>query len=85
MAIKGAEIIVRPTALLRSFEIWDITNRARAYDNHVYLIGVNSVGPDGGGNYYFGNSMIAVSYTHLDVYKRQGRALLSPGEDIRPK
>ena len=46
MAIKGAEIIVRPTALL-SFEIW-ITNRARAYDNHVYLIGVNSVGPDGG-------------------------------------
>lgn len=58
MAIKGAEIIVRPTALLRSFEIWDITNRARAYDNHVYLIGVNMVGPDAGGNYYFGNSMI---------------------------
>lgn len=58
LGMKGAEIILRPTALLRSFEIWDLTNRARAYDNHVYVIGVNSVGPDGGGNYYFGNSQI---------------------------
>ncbi len=58
LALKGAEVIVRPSALLRSFEIWDFTNRARAYDNHAYLVGVNAVGPDGAGNYNFGHSMI---------------------------
>lgn len=58
LALKGAELILRPSALLRSFEIWELTNRARAYDNHVYVAGVNSVGPDAGSNYYFGHSMI---------------------------
>jgi predicted amidohydrolase len=58
LAVKGAEIIVRPSALLRSFDIWYITNCARAYDNHVYMVSTNMVGPDAGGNYYFGHSMI---------------------------
>ncbi len=58
MAIKGAEVFVRPSALLRSFEIWETTNKARAYDNHVYMLACNSIGPDAGGNYYFGHSMI---------------------------
>jgi len=58
LAIRGAEIITRPSALLRSFEIWDLTNKARAYDNHVYVVAVNSVGADAGENYYFGSSMI---------------------------
>ena len=57
-AIMGAEVICRPSALLRSFEIWELTNRARAYDNHVYIVACNAVGPDAGGNYYFGHSMI---------------------------
>jgi predicted amidohydrolase len=57
-AIMGAEVIARPSALLRSFEIWELTNRARAYDNHVYIVACNGVGPDAGGNYYFGHSMI---------------------------
>lgn len=57
-AIMGAEIICRPSALLRSFEIWEMTNKARAYDNHVYMLSCNSVGPDAGGHYYFGHSMI---------------------------
>jgi len=57
-AIRGAEVIVRPAALLRSFEIWEMTNRARAYDNHVYIAACNSIGPDAGGSYYFGHSMI---------------------------
>lgn len=57
-AIKGAEIIVRPSALLRSYDIWQFVNQARAYDNHVYFIAVNSVGLDAAGNSYFGNSMI---------------------------
>lgn len=58
LAVKGAEFIVRPSALLRSFDIWNLTNCARAYDNHVYVIATNGVGPDAGGNYYFGHSMI---------------------------
>jgi len=57
-AIQGAEVIVRPAALLRSFEIWETTNRARAYDNHTYIAACNAIGPDAGGNYYFGHSMI---------------------------
>ncbi|MGV8154192.1 MAG: carbon-nitrogen hydrolase family protein [Alkaliphilus sp.] len=58
LALRGAEIITRPSALLRSFEIWEMTNKARAYDNHVYVLATNSVGADAGGNYYFGHSMI---------------------------
>jgi predicted amidohydrolase len=58
LAVKGAEIIARPSALQRSFDIWYITNCARAYDNHVYLVASNLVGPDAKGNYGFGHSMI---------------------------
>ena len=57
-AIKGAEIICRPSALLRSADIWELTNRARAYDNHVYVVGANCTGVDPAGVIYFGNSMI---------------------------
>jgi predicted amidohydrolase len=57
-AIKGAEIICRPSALLRSADLWELTNRARAYDNHVYVIGANATGMDPAGVIYFGNSMI---------------------------
>ena len=57
-AIKGAELICRPSALLRSADLWELTNRARAYDNHVYLIGCNATGVDPAGVIYFGNSMI---------------------------
>jgi predicted amidohydrolase len=57
-AIRGAEIICRPSALLRSADIWELTNRARAYDNHVYVIGANATGVDPAGLIYFGNSMI---------------------------
>ncbi len=57
-AVKGAELIVRPSALLRSADIWELTNRARAYDNHVYVVGANATGIDPAGVIYFGNSMI---------------------------
>jgi len=57
-AINGAEIICRPSALLRSADLWELTNRARAYDNHVYVIGANATGVDPAGVIYFGNSMI---------------------------
>ena len=58
LAVKGAEIITRVSALQRSYDIWYITNAARAYDNHVYLLASNLIGPDAGGNYGFGHSMI---------------------------
>lgn len=57
-ALLGAQIIARPSALLRSADIWELTNRARAYDNHVFVIGANAVGADPAGVLYFGNSMI---------------------------
>lgn len=57
-AIRGAEIICRPSALLRSADLWELTNRARAYDNHVFVIGANATGTDPAGVIYFGNSMI---------------------------
>ncbi|OLE27933.1 MAG: carbon-nitrogen hydrolase family protein [Catenulispora sp. 13_1_20CM_3_70_7] len=57
-AVLGAEIICRPSALLRSADIWELTNRARAYDNHVFIIGANATGTDPAGVHYFGNSLI---------------------------
>ena len=57
-AVRGAEIIVRPSALLRSADLWERTNRSRAYDNHVFVIGANATGQDPAGTFYFGNSMI---------------------------
>jgi beta-ureidopropionase len=58
LAVRGAEVIVRVAALQRSYDIWYITNAARAYDNHVYVVASNLVGPDACGNYGFGHSMI---------------------------
>lgn len=57
-ALKGAEVICRPSAFLRTFDQWELTNRARAYDNHVYWIASNLVGKDSSGSYFFGSSMI---------------------------
>ena len=57
-AVLGAEVICRPSALLRSADIWELTNRARAYDNHVFVVGANATGIDPAGVIYFGNSMI---------------------------
>jgi deaminated glutathione amidase len=57
-AVRGAEVIARPSALLRSADIWELTSRARAYDNHVYVIGANCTGVDAAGVLYFGNSLI---------------------------
>lgn len=77
LALKGAEIITRPSALLRSYDIWELTNLARSYDNHVYMIGVNSVGPDAGENYYFGNSMIVSPIAQKLAQARGGEEVIS--------
>lgn len=64
-AVQGAEIILRPTALLRSADIFELTSRARAYDNHVYVIAPNCTGIDPAGVYFFGNSHIVTPVGHI--------------------
>lgn len=65
VAATGAGLVVLPESVTSGFttgvdaaDLWELTNRARAYDNHVYLIGANVTGTDPGGAIYFGNSMI---------------------------
>jgi len=83
-AIMGAEVIVRPSALLRSFEIWELTNRARAYDNHVYMVACNGVGPDAGSNYYFGHSMIVSPIAQKLAQARGTEEIISAELDPDP-
>jgi deaminated glutathione amidase len=54
----GAEVVVRPSAFPRAADIWELTTRARAYDNHLYVVAPNAVGVDASGHVYFGNSLI---------------------------
>jgi len=84
LAVKGAEVIVRPSALLRSFDIWQITNCARAYDNHVYIVATNAVGPDAGGSYYFGHSMIVNPIAWRLAQARGGEEIIAARLDPDP-
>ncbi len=84
LAVKGAEVILRPSALLRSFDIWYITNCARAYDNHVYVVATNSVGPDAGGSYYFGHSMIVTPIAWRLAQARGGEEIIAAKLDPDP-
>ncbi|MPZ60259.1 MAG: carbon-nitrogen hydrolase family protein [Propionibacteriales bacterium] len=94
-ALKGAEVICRPSALLRSADIWELTNRARAYDNHVFVVGANAVGIDPGGMLYYGNSMIVTpiaevigrtstyeSWVSARLDPATAMAALSPGSSV---
>jgi predicted amidohydrolase len=84
LAVKGAEVILRPSALLRSFDIWQMTNMARAYDNHVYMVSTNAVGPDAGGSYYFGHSMIVTPIAWRLAQARGGEEIISAKLDPDP-
>jgi predicted amidohydrolase len=84
LAIKGAEIIARPSALLRSFDIWQMTNQARAYDNHVYVVATNAVGPDAGNNFYFGHSMIVNPIAWRLAQARGGEEIIAARLDPDP-
>lgn len=64
-ALKGAEVIIRPSAVMEDVEIWSLINRARSYDNRVYVIAVNLLGKDSIGKYYFGHSMIVNPYAKI--------------------
>lgn len=83
-ALKGAEIITRPSALMRSFEIWELTNKARAYDNHVYILATNAVGADASNNYFFGSSMIVSPIGQTLALARGGDDIISAKMDPDP-
>jgi len=84
LAVKGAEVIARPSALLRSFDIWHLTTAARAYDNHVYMVATNSVGPDAKQNYYFGNSMIVNPIAWRLAQARGGEEIIAAKLEPQP-
>ena len=59
-AFKGANIIIRPTHYMDPwYNAWEITNKAGAYFNQVYVVGVNTSGmPKNETRSCFGRSMI---------------------------
>ena len=88
-AVQGAEIILRPSALLRSADVRELTSRARAYDNHVFVVGANATGIDPAGVLYFGNSHIVTPIGHIvaKAASHEGwvSARLDPAEGLRSR
>ena len=95
-AVQGAEVIARPSALLRSADIAEMTSRARAYDNHVYVVAANSTGTDPAGVHYFGNSHVVTPTSHTvaraashecwisaRLDPAEAMASLTPGSSVR--
>ncbi|CEP68721.1 Carbon-nitrogen hydrolase [Moorella glycerini] len=57
-AWKGATVLIRPSKYMYPWNrVWEITNRARAYENIAYVVAVNTVGEDESYS-YFGRSMV---------------------------
>ncbi|MEW6242909.1 MAG: carbon-nitrogen hydrolase family protein [Bacillota bacterium] len=87
LKLKGAEIIVRPSAFLRDHGLWSLTNQARAYDNQVWVVATNSIGTDAAGYHYFGHSMIVSPHGQVVASARgveeSVEALIGPGVDPR--
>ncbi len=61
-----------------------MTNKARAYDNHVYLLACNMVGPDAGNNYYFGHSMIVSPIAQVQALARGTEEVIAVELDPDP-
>lgn len=63
LVLKGAQLILCPHATPRLTadarrESWQISLRARAYDNCVYLLAANQAGDNGQGCVYHGGAMV---------------------------
>jgi predicted amidohydrolase len=61
LALKGAELILLPTGAPRNLaEVWRMTNRIRAYENGLFVLGVGLVGKiDEEHPGFAGNSILA--------------------------
>lgn len=62
MSLKGAEIIFAPHASPRIAgnrkEMWSKYINARAYDNAVFVVTCNLIGPNGQGSHFSGGAMV---------------------------
>ncbi|HNW92464.1 MAG TPA: carbon-nitrogen hydrolase family protein [bacterium] len=75
-AVQGAEVIARPSALLRHYEIWEMSNRMRAYENNVFMVAANAVGSDAKGSHYYGHSMIVSPAADKLALARSGEEIV---------
>jgi len=61
MALAGAEAFAIPAAFMRvtgRAQHWEILLRARAIENHAYVLAAAQCGRDAAGHWHYGNSMI---------------------------
>lgn len=63
LALRGAEVVYTPTALMQVGGVWDSSTwelvlRARAYENGIFVVGVNKGGHEWGLD-YVGDSLVA--------------------------
>lgn len=60
MAVAGAEVLVVPAAFTRATgrAHWEILLRARAIENHAYVLAAAQYGKDGASTWRYGRSMI---------------------------
>lgn len=97
LALRGADLILVPSATYRSFiqDVWEIELRAHAIANSVYVGGVNKVGVDVDGaesRPHFGGSLYidprgnvlerADSTSDMIVYGKVDRAVVEDTRDI---
>jgi deaminated glutathione amidase len=60
LALAGAEVLVIPSAFARGTgeAHWHILVRARAIENHAYVLASGQYGPDADGHFCYGHSLI---------------------------
>ena len=63
LALRGAEIVYTPTNLMSiggvwNASTWELVLRARAYENGLFIVGVNKAGQEWGSD-YVGDSLVA--------------------------
>lgn len=82
-AWRGANVILRPSKYMYPWNhMWEITNRCRAVENLVYVVGTNCVGEDPSYS-YFGRSM-AVDYNG-EIIAEMGLTAAMCKVDLFPK
>lgn len=101
LALQGAKIIFLPAAWPEARgEVWDLLNRARAVENHNYMVAVNCVGSFQGERFY-GHSMVVdpmgkkliecgmeeeIAYCDIDLdYVDKVRKRINALNDVRPE